>query len=121
MRVRAGATAIVALITALPGRPQADERAMDGRIAGRAAAEPARCADCAKSVPLYQTVATRRSRAQLSDFLVAPAQRAAKARDWPRAIPLYQALVVARGPGSHEARQLATLWTLAGQNERAAE
>ncbi len=94
---------------------------MDGRIAGRAAAEPARCADCAKSVPLYQTVATRRSRAQLSDFLVAPAQRAAKARDWPRAIPLYQALVVARGPGSPEARQLATLWTLAGQNERAAE
>src|SRR5262249_4567069 len=49
------------------------------------------------------------------------AQRAAKARDWAKAIPLYQALVVARGPGSPEAKQLATLWTLAGQNERAAE
>src|SRR5205823_224168 len=30
-------------------------------------------------------------------------------------------LVVARGPGSPEAKQLATLWTLAGQNEDAAE
>src|SRR5262249_40224317 len=49
------------------------------------------------------------------------AQRAVKTRDWARAIPLYQALVVARGPGGREAKQLATLWTLAGQNERAAE
>ncbi|HET7501403.1 MAG TPA: hypothetical protein VFK02_10385 [Kofleriaceae bacterium] len=71
--------------------------------------------------PLYQTVATRRTRAALSEFLVAEAQRAARSRDWARAIPLYQALVVARGPASPEARQLATLWTLAGQNERAAE
>ncbi|HEX4422516.1 MAG TPA: hypothetical protein VH165_31595 [Kofleriaceae bacterium] len=71
--------------------------------------------------PLYQTVATKKSRAQLSEFLVAPAQRAAKARDWGKAIPLCQALVVARGPGGPEAKQLATLWTLAGQNERAAE
>jgi tetratricopeptide (TPR) repeat protein len=98
VRVRAGATAIVALITVLHGQPMADDRA-----------------------PLYQTVATHTSRARLSEFLIAPAQRAAKARDWARAIPLYQALVVARGPGSAEARQLATLWTLAGQNERAAE
>lgn len=66
-------------------------------------------------------MATRKPRAQLSEFLVAPAQRAAKARDWAHAIPLYQAIVVARGPGSPEAKQLATLWTLAGQNERAAE
>jgi hypothetical protein len=71
--------------------------------------------------PLYQTVATRRPRAQLSEFLVVPARRAVKARDWAHAIPLYQALVVARGSGSAEGKQLATLWTLAGQNERAAE
>jgi hypothetical protein len=71
--------------------------------------------------PLYQTVATSRPRAQLSASLVAGAQRAAKARDWARAIPLYQALVVVRGPSSPESGQLATLWTLAGQNERAAE
>ncbi len=70
---------------------------------------------------LYQTVATKASRKQLSEPLVAPAQQAEKARDWAKAIPLYQALVVARGPGGPEGKQLATLWTLAGQNEDAAE
>jgi tetratricopeptide (TPR) repeat protein len=70
---------------------------------------------------LAHTAKTKKSRAELSQFLVAPAQKAAKARDWARAIPLYQALVVARGPGSPEAKELAKLWTLAGQNERAAE
>jgi tetratricopeptide (TPR) repeat protein len=92
----------------------------DGAPATRACDTTA--GDCAaKPAPLYQTVATKKTRAQLSEFLVGPAQRAARARDWARAIPLYQALVVARGPGSAEAKQLATLWTLAGQNERAAE
>jgi len=105
----------------------ADGRAMPGRAATRTEERaPARAtgcdaADCTKPAPLYQTVATRKPRAQLSEFLVAPAQRSARARDWSRAIPFYQALVVARGPGSPEAKQLATLWTLAGQNERAAE
>jgi tetratricopeptide (TPR) repeat protein len=75
----------------------------------------------AMAAPLVQTVATKKPRAQLSEFLVPAAQRAVKARDWAKAIPLYQALVVARGPGGAEAKQLATLWTLAGQNERAAE
>ncbi|MEO7096098.1 MAG: hypothetical protein ABI175_22745, partial [Polyangiales bacterium] len=70
---------------------------------------------------LAQTVTTKQSRVEISKFLVAPAQKAAKARDWARAIPLYMAIVVARGPASPEAKQLATLWTLAGQNERAAE
>jgi tetratricopeptide (TPR) repeat protein len=74
-----------------------------------------------QTAELYQTVATRAPRTQLSEPLVAPAQKAAQARDYARAIALYQALVVARGPGSPEARQLATLWTLAGQNEEAAE
>lgn len=78
-------------------------------------------ARAASSGELSQTVATKKSRARLSAFLVAAAQRAVKARDWPKAIPLYQALVVARGPGSPEGKQLATLWTLAGQNEQAAE
>jgi tetratricopeptide (TPR) repeat protein len=73
------------------------------------------------AAPLVQTVATKKSRAQLSAFLLPAAQRAVKAREWAKAIPLYQALVLARGPGGPEAKQLATLWTLAGQNERAAE
>ena len=70
---------------------------------------------------LYATVTTKKSRSDLSQFLVKPAEKAAKARDWAHAIPLYQALVVARGLGSPEQKQLATLWTLAGQNEDAAE
>ena len=72
-------------------------------------------------VELYQTVATKKSRADLSQFLVKAAEKAVKSRDWAHAIPLYQALVVARGPGSPEQKQLATLWTLAGQHEDAAE
>ncbi|NVB84893.1 MAG: hypothetical protein HOV81_41370 [Kofleriaceae bacterium] len=78
-------------------------------------------APSAPSGELYQTVATKKSRKEISQFLVKPAEKAAKARDWARAIPLYQALAVARGPGSPEQKQLATLWTLAGQNEEAAE
>jgi len=70
---------------------------------------------------LYATVTTKKSRAALSQFLVKPAEKAARARDWSHAIPLYQALAVARGPGSSEQKQLATLWTLAGQTEDAAE
>ncbi|MEO8845698.1 MAG: hypothetical protein ABI591_10845 [Kofleriaceae bacterium] len=70
---------------------------------------------------LYATVPTKKSRAELSQFLVKPAEKAAKARDWAHAIPLYQALVVARGSAGPEQKQLATLWTLAGQNEDAAE
>src|SRR5690349_16797733 len=70
---------------------------------------------------LYQTVATHKSRVEMSAFLVARAQKAAKARDWAHAIPLYQALVVARGPGGPEQKELATLWTLAGQNEEASK
>lgn len=96
---------------------------VDGRADGRAPARAASAcdgADCAKA-PLYQTVATRKPRGALSEFLVAPAQRALRSRDWARAIPLFQGLVVARGAGSPEAKQLATLWTLAGQNEAAAE
>jgi tetratricopeptide (TPR) repeat protein len=87
-------------------------------LALRAEAAP----DAAAQAPeLYQTVATKASRKQLSESLAGPAQRAAKARDWARALALHQALVVARGAGSPEGKQLATLWTLAGQNEEAAE
>jgi tetratricopeptide (TPR) repeat protein len=85
------------------------------------AASEARSETDAAPAELYQTVATKKSRTELSQFLVKPAEKAAKARDWAHAIPLYQALVVARGPGSAEQKQLATLWTLAGQNEDAAE
>jgi hypothetical protein len=72
-------------------------------------------------VELYQTVPTKKSRAELSQFLVKQALKAVKDRKWAQAIPLYQALVVARGAASPESKQLATLWTLAGQNEEAAE
>ena len=70
---------------------------------------------------LYQSVPTKKPRAEISKFLVKSAEKAAKSRDWAHAIPLYQALAVARGPGSPEQQKLATLWTLAGQNEEAAE
>jgi hypothetical protein len=70
---------------------------------------------------LIHTVATKTSRDVLSKFLVAPGEKAIKSRAWGKAIPIYQALVVARGPGSAEQKQLATLWTLAGQNEAAAQ
>jgi tetratricopeptide (TPR) repeat protein len=70
---------------------------------------------------LYQTVPTKSPRATLSQFVVGEAEKAVKARDWTHAIPLYQALVVARGASSPEAKELATLWTLAGQNAEASE
>jgi hypothetical protein len=103
VRVPRGATLIAALACAAPAlaRPAAPVRP-----ATAAAGE------------LYQTVATHTPRARRSQFLVA---RAAKARDWAHAIPLYQALVAARGPASPEQKELATLWTLAGQNSDAAE
>lgn len=70
---------------------------------------------------LYQTVATVRPRKDLSQFLVVKAEKSVKARDWAHAIPLYQALVAARGPASPEEKQLAIVWTLAGQNEEASK
>ena len=78
--------------------------------AARASAEP----------ELLDTVPTVKSRAALTAFLVRPAEQAAAKRNFGRAIALYQALATARGPGSPEARRLATLWTLAGQAEDAA-
>jgi tetratricopeptide (TPR) repeat protein len=73
------------------------------------------------AVELHDTVATKTSRDKMSARLSAAADKAAAARDWPRAIPLYQAVVVARGPASPAARDLAKAWTLAGQSARAAE
>lgn len=70
---------------------------------------------------LFQTVATVKSRRDMSQFLATRADKAVKARDWAHAIPLLQALVVARGPASAEQKQLATVWTLAGQNEEASK
>jgi tetratricopeptide (TPR) repeat protein len=120
VRVRAGATIVVALIATMHTGAWADPRS--GATGSTGAASDG-CTDakpeCAR--PLYQTVATKKPRAQLSQFLMPAAQRAVRSRDWAKAIPLYQALVVARGAGGAEAKQLATLWTLAGQNEPAAE
>lgn len=98
------ATALVALLSFTPAAA-ADEPKPPEPAAGE----------------LYQSVRTKKSRADLSKFLVKPATKAVKDRAWAKAIPLYQALVVARGPASPEAKELATLWTLAGQNEDAAE
>jgi hypothetical protein len=128
VRVRAGATAVVALIAIACARSHADTGAtpptcLDPQRGPQSGPQSGpRSADCAPPAPpLSQTIATNQPRAQLSAFLVGTAQRAAAARDWAKAIPLFQALVVARGAGGPESRQLATLWTLAGQNERAAE
>lgn len=92
--------------------PQAGS-APSGQPGGGAAA-PA-----ANENELVDSVKTSQSRAKLSAFLVVTAEKHKKARAWGKAIPLYQALVVARGPASPEAEQLAKLWTLAGQNEEA--
>jgi tetratricopeptide (TPR) repeat protein len=82
-------------------------------------AEPASPAPA--SGELHHAVVTRQPRDKLSAYLIAPAEKAAKAGDWARAIPLYLALAAARGPASAEQQQLARLWTLAGQNPEAAE
>jgi hypothetical protein len=70
---------------------------------------------------LIDTVQTTASRKDLSAFLEKPA-KAAEAdtkNGRPKAIIIYRALVVARGPGSPEARKLADLLRLTGQNEDA--
>jgi tetratricopeptide (TPR) repeat protein len=118
VRVRAGATALVALTATLASRASADEAIV---VSCGDPATPCNARRASAVESLVARVATTKSRAALSEFLVAAAVRANQARDWSRAIPLYQALVVARGPASPEARQLATLWMLAGQHERAAE
>ncbi len=69
---------------------------------------------------LVDSVKTIKSRSDLSDFLVKKAATAAQKRDNERAIVLYQALVVARGPASPEAGELAKVWTLAAQSQEAA-
>lgn len=70
---------------------------------------------------LVDTVPTSKPRADISAFLVQKADEATQKRDYGRAIVLHQALVAARGPGSPEARKLATLWTLAAQSSDAAK
>jgi tetratricopeptide (TPR) repeat protein len=62
---------------------------------------------------------TSESREKMSEFLVKPAQAAVKKRDSAQAITYYRALTVARGAGSAEARELATVLTLAGKPEDA--
>jgi tetratricopeptide (TPR) repeat protein len=73
----------------------------------------------AVSLDLVDTVKTTSARADMSAFLVKPAKAAVDKKDYGKAIVIYSALVVARGPASPEARQLADLWALAGQNEQA--
>jgi tetratricopeptide (TPR) repeat protein len=69
---------------------------------------------------LVHTVETTQSRDKMSAFLVKPATKAAGVKATrPRAIVLFSALVVARGPGSPEAYELAKLWQLEGQSREA--
>jgi hypothetical protein len=70
-----------------------------------------------KSDDLVSTVKTQKSRVEISQFLVKDADAAKSKRDWAKAIPMYNAIVVARGPGSKEARELADLYALAGMRE----
>ncbi len=84
------------------------------------AAAPARADDAEAASPeLIDQVTTVTPRAELSAFLVKPAKAALVAGDRPRAIVLHQALALARGPGSPEARLLATLLIDAGQTDDA--
>ena len=94
MRVPRSATCVVALVLAVPA---------------------------ARADDLVQTVATAKPRAELSQLLVQPAEKAVKAHDLARAIPLYEALAVARGPASAEQKRLAELWAEANQAEDAAD
>lgn len=112
--------AALALAAPVMADPTCDRDPLAKGCADRLA-PPNRREPVATASQLVERTPTKTPRAKLSEFLVAPAKKAAKARDWARAIPLYQALVVARGPAGPEAKQLATLWTLAGQNEQAAD
>jgi tetratricopeptide (TPR) repeat protein len=114
------ATCLVApLLAATPSIADDGKKADSGSTANAAAA--AGINGSVATAELYHSVKTKKPRAALSQFLVKTADKAVKDRAWSKAIPLYQALVAARGPASPEAKQLATLWTLAGQNEDAAE
>src|SRR5262245_15560969 len=108
------ATLLVALLSLSPVA-HADEQP------SKQADDPAQAPPKPDAGELYQSVKTKKSRKDLSQFLVKAAEKAVKDRQWAKAIPLYQGLVVARGPASPEAKQLATRWTLAGQNEDAGE
>jgi hypothetical protein len=108
-----------------PGKP-GDKAGKPGDKADKGDAKPADAKPAAEprsgdELELFYTVKTAKPRAQLSQFLTVAAEKAAKARDWAHAIPMYRGLVVARGPGSEEAKELATLWNLAGQNAEAAK
>ena len=73
----------------------------------------------AQADELVHTVETVAPRDDLSAFLVAPAKKAVDGSDLARAIPLLRALVAARGPGSAEAKQLATALAQAGLDDEA--
>ena len=103
------ALALAAMLTAVaPPLALADEHT-----------QPDKDARPEPDLDIVDHVKTATARADLSAFLVKPARAALAAGDRPRAIVLHQALAMARGPGSAEARQLAALWTDAGQPDEA--
>lgn len=74
----------------------------------------------ASATATSRSVATKADRIKMSEFLVAPARKAkADPEQRGAAVAMYQALVVARGPGSPAARELAEAWALAGEHAEA--
>ncbi|RMH36836.1 MAG: hypothetical protein D6689_21750, partial [Deltaproteobacteria bacterium] len=63
---------------------------------------------------------TTRPPAELSEFLVKPAERAMEQKRYARAVSLYSGLRAARGDADPSALQLAKAWNLANQYEEAA-
>jgi tetratricopeptide (TPR) repeat protein len=69
--------------------------------------------------PPEVVIKTTETREKMSELLVKPGKKAMKDRKYELAITIYKALVTARGAGSDAAVELATAWTLQGQNFRA--
>lgn len=99
-----------------PGDPASPAEA-PGTDAERAQTESAEAR--ASATATSQSVSTKADRIKMSEFLVGPAKKARDDRDFKAAVALYQALVVARGPGSKAARELAEAWALAGEHAEA--
>jgi tetratricopeptide (TPR) repeat protein len=92
--------------------------ATPGTDAERAQSEGAEAR--ASATATSQSVVTKADRIKMSEFLVEPAGKAkADPEERRAAVAMYQALVVARGPGSPAARELAEVWALAGEHAEA--
>jgi tetratricopeptide (TPR) repeat protein len=118
--VRVVACTLAVIVVGIVASPAlGDDKAAGGDKPGAGSGTAGADKPAAPAGDLVATVKTTKPRAEMSAFLVKDAEAAVTKRDWNRAIPLYEALVVARGPGSVEARKLANLYALAAQREDA--